>query len=148
MSEVTDLETAFFQTVNAFVEPLAEAGWGSPGIVPTGLIVLETTGRRTGRPRRTPVFATVAGSYLVAGTLRGARSDWIKNARANPSVRYWLCGRVHDARALVFAPDEWPSETQDLPPLMRWLAANLYVAAALSGAAFAVLVPAGAGPQP
>lgn len=139
VSTLRALETGFLSTLNAFVEPLARAGCGSPGITPTGLILLETTGRRSGHPHRTPVFALLVDGFLLVGTARGDRAHWVTNARANPAVRYWLCGRAHQAQALVFTSDTWPAEAEGLPPLMRSIAAAIYGAVAAAGGAFALL---------
>ena len=46
------LEREFFRTLNRVVEPMVRAGFGSPRIVPGGLIVLETLGRRVQVIRR------------------------------------------------------------------------------------------------
>ena len=135
------LEAGFFRTLNAFIEPIARAGCLSPGISPTGVIVLETTGRRSGHAHRTPVFATLAGDCLVVGTARGSRSQWIENARATPEVSYWLDGRAHQATALVFKADQPAPDTRLLPPALSRLAHNLQAAAVFLGAAFAILVP-------
>jgi F420H(2)-dependent quinone reductase len=35
------------------------AGCGSPGLLPAGMVVLETTGAKSGLPRRVPLLATV-----------------------------------------------------------------------------------------
>lgn len=54
---------------------------------PAGFGVLTTTGRRTGRQRRTCVRVIRSGdkAYLVA--IGGARTGWLKNIRADPNVR-------------------------------------------------------------
>jgi hypothetical protein len=51
------IEADFFRALNALVEPAVHAGCGSPGLLPTGLIVLETTGAKSGQPRRVPLLA-------------------------------------------------------------------------------------------
>ena len=115
-------------------------------MIPTGVIVLETRGQRTGPTHRTPIFATIVADGVLAGTIRGLRAQWIKNARSAPSVRYWLSGQAHEARAVIVAPGEWRADTQGLPPLLCWVATCLYAAATTLGAAFAILVPEPAGP--
>ena len=83
------------------------AGCLSPNLfAPTGLIVLETTGRRSGKPHRTPVLAMLMDGHLIVRTFRGERSHWFQNLRANPKVAYWRGGEKIRARAAVHAPGE------------------------------------------
>src|ERR671914_553801 len=94
--ELARLEAEFFRGLNTLVEPLVRAGVGSPVLWPVGAIVLEATGRGTGRKLNTPLLATRVGELLVVSTLR-RRSQWIKNISANAEVRYWLAGRPRAA---------------------------------------------------
>ena len=64
------LEREFFRTLNRVVEPMVRAGFGSPRIVPGGLIVLETLGRKSGRKVRTPLVATRLGGHVVVAEAR------------------------------------------------------------------------------
>ena len=73
------LEVEFFRMLNRVVEPMVRAGVGSPRFVPTGFVVLETVGRRTGAKRRSPLAATRIGRHVVVGTYRGDRSQWVRN---------------------------------------------------------------------
>jgi deazaflavin-dependent oxidoreductase (nitroreductase family) len=59
---------------------------------PRGFGVLTTTGRKTGKRRRRCVRAIHRGdrAYLVA--IGGDRAAWVKNIRANPSVRLRIRG--------------------------------------------------------
>lgn len=132
-------EAEFFRTLNAFVEPAILAGCGAPGLLPTGMIVLETTGAKSGRPSRVPLVATVFDGCVFVSTLRGARSQWVKNLRARPEVRYWLGGRARRGRALVFAAGTPPPATDGLPPLARGAADMLLPPATLFGWTFAVI---------
>ncbi len=142
MSGLATLEANFFRTLNLLVEPAVRAGCGFPAFGLTGLITLETKGRRTGLPYSIPVLATLVGDHLLVGTVRGNRSQWIENARVNPNVRYWLRGRVHEARTLVFTPDEGAPETESLPPIVRYVATSLRSTVGGLGFAFAILIPA------
>jgi hypothetical protein len=54
-----EAEAEFFRTLNGLVEPAVRAGCASPGLLPTGMVVLETTGAKSGLPRRVPLLATV-----------------------------------------------------------------------------------------
>src|SRR5260370_9544240 len=109
----------FFGTLNALVEAAVRAGCASPGLLPTGMVLLETTGAKSGLPRRVPLLATVLEGCLFIGTARGARSQWLRNLRAEPRVRYWLAGREHGGAALVFAGVAPRPAAHILPPLAR-----------------------------
>jgi deazaflavin-dependent oxidoreductase (nitroreductase family) len=74
------------------------------GIPPPGDALLETTGRRTGQPRRTPVCDGLDGETFWLVAQRGRRADWVKNIQANPHVRVkvrtrsgvgWRAGTAH-----------------------------------------------------
>jgi deazaflavin-dependent oxidoreductase (nitroreductase family) len=79
------------------------------GIVPPSVVLLETTGRRTGKPRRTPVGDGVIGDTLWIVAEHGQRAGYVRNIEANPRVRIrlrrgWRDGTAHlldgdDARA-------------------------------------------------
>jgi deazaflavin-dependent oxidoreductase (nitroreductase family) len=68
------------------VNPVAMLAWRL-GITPPGDALLETTGRRTGEPRRTPVCDGLDGEVFWLVAQRGHRADWVRNIRANPRVR-------------------------------------------------------------
>ena len=142
MSRLATMEAEFFRTLNLLVEPAVRAGCGFPAFGLTGLIALETKGRRTGLPHSIPILATLVGHYLLVGTVRGNRSQWMENVRVNPNVRYWLRGRVHEASTLVFTPGESLPETQSLPPLVRNMATSLHSTVGGLGVSFAILIPA------
>ncbi len=134
------LEASFYRTLNRFVEPAVRAGFGSPCITPSGLIVLETTGRHSGQTHRTPVVATLFGGRIFASTARGGTSQWLKNLAATPTLRYWQGGRLHEAEAVVYTPDGAPPAAGDFPPILG--AALPFIAWLVSlGAGFAVLTP-------
>lgn len=54
--------------------------------VPRGFALLNLVGRNSGKPRPRPVRALRDGDTLYAVALGGERSDWLKNARANPEI--------------------------------------------------------------
>jgi deazaflavin-dependent oxidoreductase (nitroreductase family) len=135
------IEAGFYRVLNAFVEPVVRAGAGSPCLLPTGLIVLEATGRRSGATYRTPLVATVFGDCLFVATLRGERSQWVKNLRASPGVRYWIGGRIHEANALIFTPGGPVPDTSHLPAPVRDVAHWCWPFTRDANAVFAVLCP-------
>ncbi len=135
------LETQLFRTLNPLVEPWVRAGFFSPWIWPTGMVVLETEGRRTGRPHRVPVLGTMIQDHLVVGTLRGERSQWFRNLRSAGRARYWLRGEPRSAHALTFAPNAERPDVRQLPPGVRAAVARLAPAVGMLGWRFAVLSP-------
>jgi len=117
------------------------AGCFSPNLfAPTGLIVLETTGRRSGKTHQTPVFAMLMDGHLIVRTFRGERSAWFQNLRANPKVAYWSGGQKIPARAEVHAPGE-ECQTAGLPPSVALGISVAATAVRMWGWRFAVLVP-------
>lgn len=64
-----------------------------------GVCHLQTTGRVSGRPRTIEIWFGVDGMrlYLLAGGRDQAH--WVRNLRANPSVRVRLGGRSLDGQA-------------------------------------------------
>ncbi|MEO3750084.1 nitroreductase family deazaflavin-dependent oxidoreductase [Streptomyces sp. B6B3] len=79
------------------------------------MLVLATTGRRTGIPRRTCLIYGTAGEDLVVVASKGGADEhpaWFTNLRADPSVGVQVGGRRFTARARVASPAErellWP----------------------------------------
>lgn len=67
----------------------------------TGFI--ETTGRVTGLPRETQIgFATdVSGDRIVVVASAGDTTDWVRNLRRNPAVRFRIGADVYDGIARI-----------------------------------------------
>jgi deazaflavin-dependent oxidoreductase (nitroreductase family) len=87
-------------------------GWG---IVLPGYAFLETTGRRSGKPRRTPVGNGLVGDTFWIVTEHGRRAGYVHNLQANPRVRVklrsglgmrWRTGTAH------VLPDDDPRARQ------------------------------------
>ncbi len=72
------------------------------------VLFLTTTGRKTGRPHLTPLefrYEPEDDSYiLVAGW--GGKTDWYRNACANPLVRVTARGRSFESTAEPLTQDE------------------------------------------
>jgi deazaflavin-dependent oxidoreductase (nitroreductase family) len=133
-------EVEFFRTLNRVVEPMVRVGFGSPRMAPTGFIVLETRGRKTGRLRRSPLAATRIGQHVFVGTFRGERSHWIRNLAAEPRTRFWLGGRLREARAFVMHEGKRFRVPKSLPvPLQKFV--RILASYTEAGWAFAVLSP-------
>ncbi|MEN3334813.1 MAG: hypothetical protein V7641_4178 [Blastocatellia bacterium] len=137
--QMARLENEFYRSLNQLVEPLVRAGVGSPFLSPTGAIVLETTGRRTGRTYKVPLLATRIGNLLLLSSVRH-RSQWLKNLAANSDTRYWMGGRSHEATAYVIAAG-LNAPLDQLPPHARCLANALILQSNLFGVSFAILAP-------
>jgi len=85
------------------VNPVVLLAWAL-GIPPPGDALLETTGRRTGQPRRTPMCDGLDGDTFWLVAQRGHGADWVRNIQANPRVRVkvrsgsgvsWRAGTAH-----------------------------------------------------
>src|SRR3954469_16401998 len=57
------------------------------GMPPRGDALLETTGRRTGRPRVTPVCDGTEGDTFWIVAQHGHGADFVRNIEADPRVR-------------------------------------------------------------
>jgi deazaflavin-dependent oxidoreductase (nitroreductase family) len=65
------------------------------------VLLLTTIGRKSGRPRVTPlVYEERDGTYIVASA-RGPSADWLRNIQANPNVHVRVGSRRFDASAEV-----------------------------------------------
>ncbi len=70
------------------------------GLFPRTHALLETTGRRSGLPRRVPIGNGLRGDTFWIVTEHGNSADYVKNIRRDPNVRVkvgrrWLEGRAH-----------------------------------------------------
>jgi deazaflavin-dependent oxidoreductase (nitroreductase family) len=95
---------------NRVVKAAADAGLPLPGVV-----ILETTGRKSGQPRRTPVGKALVGDTLWIVAEHGARAGYVRNISANPRVRVkigrrWRTGTAHPM------PGDDPRERQRRVP--------------------------------
>ncbi|MEU5258239.1 nitroreductase family deazaflavin-dependent oxidoreductase [Amycolatopsis sp. NPDC021455] len=93
------------------------ASGGTEGHESNGLytLILATTGRRTGVPRRTClIYGTSGDDFVVVASKGGADKDpeWLKNLQAEPNVGVQVGTRRFTARARVASPAEreslWP----------------------------------------
>lgn len=89
-----------FRALNSVVQPAVKAGVANPLPVGTGAIVLEVTGRKSGKKRQVPLLASRLLGKLVVSTVR-ADSQWLKNIEADPAVTVWLYGTPRPATASV-----------------------------------------------
>jgi deazaflavin-dependent oxidoreductase (nitroreductase family) len=88
------------------------------GIVPPGYALLETTGCKTGKARRTPVGDARVGYQFWLVAEHGMKAGYVRNIVANPRVRLKLrhgLARWYTGTAQVL-PDD------DARERLRWLA--------------------------
>src|SRR5436309_3534995 len=73
-------------------------------------IDVETTGRRTGQPRRTTVWVVVADGVPYVRSEFGAAGQWYRNAVADPRIAIVIGGGRLPATAIaVTDPARWRS---------------------------------------
>lgn len=88
------------------------------GIFPPGYALLETVGRKTGKPRRTPVGNGRIGSQFWIVAEHGSKAGYVRNIAKNPRVRVKLRegfrARWHTGTASLLWDDD-PRERQ------RWV---------------------------
>jgi deazaflavin-dependent oxidoreductase (nitroreductase family) len=95
--------------VNPVIRPLI-----SRGIFPRTHALLETTGRKTGMPRRTPLGNGLRGDAFWIVTEHGYGADYVKNIQHDPRVRVKVGRRWREGTAQIL-PDDDPHER------LRWL---------------------------
>lgn len=84
------------------------------------LLLLHTTGAKSGKPRLTPLaYVTIAGKMLIVGAYAGAPKDpaWVHNLRAQPQVRIELGDETHAATARELPVDERDATYPKLGPV-------------------------------
>ena len=96
--------------LNPVVKGAARAGIPLPGIA-----ILETTGRKSGQPRRTPVGKAVEGNTLWVVAEHGRKAAWVRNIEANPRVRVRLGRRWRTATAHPLPEDDARERQRRMP---------------------------------
>jgi deazaflavin-dependent oxidoreductase (nitroreductase family) len=57
------------------------------------VLLVTTTGRRSGLPRVTPLLYDEIDGIIYVGSVRGAKADWYQNLQANPNVEVTVGSR-------------------------------------------------------
>jgi deazaflavin-dependent oxidoreductase (nitroreductase family) len=96
--------------LNPLVRAASRAGLPLPG-----LVILETTGRRSGAPRRTPVGKAIVGNTLWVIAEHGRQAAYVRNIEAEPRVRVRLGGEWRTGTAHVLPDDDWRERQRRMP---------------------------------
>ena len=95
---------------NPLVKAAAGAGLPTPSVV-----ILETTGRRSGQSRRVPVTKALEGDTLWIVTEHGHRAAYVRNIEADPNVRVRVGRRWRAGTARVVEDDDWRARQRRMP---------------------------------
>ncbi|RVU22268.1 nitroreductase family deazaflavin-dependent oxidoreductase [Streptomyces antnestii] len=94
-----------------------------------GQILLETTGRSSGLPRRTPVGGRLVGREFWWVSEYGEKSQYVRNIQADPTVRVRIKGVWHTGTAHLLPDDDARARLASLPrynsAVVRALGTNL-----------------------
>lgn len=77
--------------------------------------LLETTGRKSGEPRRTPIGGKLDGRTFWLVSEFGDRSQYVRNIQADPRVRIRSRGRWHSGTAVLLFEDDAKARLAALP---------------------------------
>jgi deazaflavin-dependent oxidoreductase (nitroreductase family) len=88
----------------------------------THVLILHTTGRKSGKERKNPlIYGRVGGDYLIVASRGGApdHPDWYLNLTANPNTEIQVWGELIPVTARTATPDEkarlWKTMTEQWP---------------------------------
>ncbi len=90
--------------INPVVRGLFRLGLPAPGTA-----ILETTGRKSGQPRRNPVTNGLDDGVFWIVAEHGRRASYVRNIEANPHVRLRI-GRGWREGTARLVPDDDPRE--------------------------------------
>ncbi|MEV0292210.1 nitroreductase/quinone reductase family protein [Nocardia sp. NPDC050710] len=78
-------------------------------------ILLETTGRKSGQARRTPVGGRRVADQFWMVSNHGDHSDYVRNIKADPAVRVRIKGQWHHGTAHLLPDDNAIARLATLP---------------------------------
>lgn len=91
------------------------------GVAPRAFALLETTGRRTGQVRHTPVGNGLDGDVFWLVAAHGMQADYVRNLQVSPRVRVKAGGAWRAGTAVVLPGDDALARSRALP--YQWDAA-------------------------
>jgi deazaflavin-dependent oxidoreductase (nitroreductase family) len=91
------------------------------GVAPRAFALLETTGRRSGMARHTPVGNGLAGDTFWLVAAHGTQADYVRNLQAEPRVRVKVGAVWRAGTAAILPEDDSAARSRQLP--YQWDAA-------------------------
>jgi deazaflavin-dependent oxidoreductase (nitroreductase family) len=91
------------------------------GWAPRIFALIETTGRRTGLQRETPVTVAVDGAVVWLVSEHGWRSGYVQNIQADPRVRVKLGKQWRTGRAALLPEDDARGRRKQMDQINGWL---------------------------
>jgi deazaflavin-dependent oxidoreductase (nitroreductase family) len=85
------------------------------GLTPPGIAILETTGRKSGQPRRTPVGKALSGDTFWIVAEHGRRAAYVRNIEADPRVRVKIGRRWRNGTARTLPEDDPIARQRTMP---------------------------------
>lgn len=79
--------------------------------------LIETTGRKSGQPRQTPIGGRRVGREFWIVSEFGEKSQYVRNIQADPRVRVRLKGHWHTGTAHLMPDDDPRARLKALPRL-------------------------------
>jgi deazaflavin-dependent oxidoreductase (nitroreductase family) len=79
--------------------------------------MLETTGRKSGQPRRTAIGGKLVGNQYWMVSEHGDHSDYVRNIKADPAVRLRVGGQWRSGIAHLLPDDDPWERLRHLPRL-------------------------------
>ena len=76
-----------------FLPPRIAYSLGLGSLVGRFVLLLETTGRKSGLPRVTPLQYDEVDGIIYVGSARGVKADWYRNLAVNPHVEVTVGSR-------------------------------------------------------
>lgn len=103
---------------------LLNPGMGSlirAGVAPEVFALVETTGRRTGRRRLTPVTVARDGNVVWLVAEHGWRCGYVQNLSARPRLRQKIGRSWHSGTATVLPDDDAWARRKAMDQLNGWM---------------------------
>ena len=107
MTDVQQLKRRIVHTAQRLV--VNPVGRRSP------MTMLETTGRKSGQPRRTAIGGRVIGNQFWMVSEHGEHSHYVLNIKADPTVRLRIHGQWRSGTAHLLPDDDAQERLRSLP---------------------------------